>query len=58
MADDLTNRGPADRERLSLTEEWEVRYWCKSLGVNEAQLQQAVAKIGHMTKDVRAFLKG
>lgn len=29
MVDDLTNRGPADRARVNVNEEWEVRYWCK-----------------------------
>ena len=27
MADDLANRGPQDRARISLSEEHEVRYW-------------------------------
>lgn len=36
MNDDLTNRGPADRKRISLTEAWEVRYWTKALGAEPA----------------------
>lgn len=57
MADDLNNRGPADRKRISLTEDWEVRYWCKKFGVNAAQLRAAVDQVGHMAADVGRFLK-
>ena len=55
MADDLSNRGPADAKRISLTEEWEVRYWTRHLGISEAELQKAVAEVGHMAADVRAL---
>ncbi len=27
MADDKTKRGPADRSRINVNEEYEVRYW-------------------------------
>jgi len=57
MADDLKNRGPADRSKISLTEEWEVRYWTKELGVTEAQLRAAVNAVGHGVAAVRAHLK-
>jgi hypothetical protein len=29
MADDKTNRGPQDRTRINLSEDYEVRYWTK-----------------------------
>jgi Protein of unknown function (DUF3606) len=35
MADDVTNRGPQDRARISMTEAREVRYWTKELGVSK-----------------------
>jgi hypothetical protein len=56
MADDLTNRGPADRKRISLTEEHEVRYWTKALGISESRLREVVAEVGHMAADVRKYL--
>ena len=34
MADNLKKRTPQDASRISLTEEWEVRYWTTSLGVS------------------------
>ena len=46
MADDLKNRGPQDRSRISITEEWEVRYWTEELGVSAARLKELVAQHG------------
>jgi hypothetical protein len=56
MSDNLTNRGPADLARISLGEDYEVRYWTKALGVSEERLREAVAEVGHMAADVRAYL--
>jgi hypothetical protein len=56
MADDLTKRGRQDRERISLTEEWEVREWADRLGITEARLREVVGEVGHMADDVRRFL--
>ncbi|WP_084026141.1 DUF3606 domain-containing protein [Bordetella flabilis] len=42
MADDLQNRGPQDRARINLNEEWEVRYWTRELGVTEEALRSAL----------------
>lgn len=57
MSDDKSNRGPADRTRISLSEDYEVRYWTQALGVNESQLRQAVQQAGPMADDVRRLLK-
>jgi len=46
MADDRSKRGPADRSRINMGEEYEVRYWTKELGVSKQQLAQAVTKAG------------
>jgi hypothetical protein len=56
MADDLTKRGKPDRERISLTEEWELRYWCDKFQVSEAELRDAVEQVGSMAKDVEKLL--
>jgi hypothetical protein len=40
MADDLTNRGRPDRDRINLNEEYEVRDWAKKFGVSEDELRQ------------------
>lgn len=56
MADDRTQRGPADAARINIHEEHELRYWVKTLNVPEAELREAIAKVGVMAKDVRAHL--
>lgn len=33
MADDKSNRGPADRARVNIHEPYEVEYWSKEFGV-------------------------
>jgi Protein of unknown function (DUF3606) len=56
MADDLKNRGAQDRARISLSEEHEVRYWTKTLGVTKEQLTAAVHKVGNSAEAVRREL--
>jgi hypothetical protein len=56
MSDDLKNRGQADRLRINTSEEHEVRYWTKELGVSEERLKQVVKRVGPMAADVRAEL--
>ena len=56
MADDRANRGPADRLRINVNEEYELRYWTKELGVSEQRLRELVAKHGVMAADVRRAL--
>jgi Protein of unknown function (DUF3606) len=52
MADDPTKRGAQDRERSNVNERHELEYWSKKLGITQAQLKDAVAKVGVMAKDV------
>jgi hypothetical protein len=56
MSDDLTKRGRQDRERISLSEDYEVRYECQKYGITEARLREVIAEVGHMRADVEAFL--
>jgi hypothetical protein len=56
MSDDMNNRGPQDRARISLGEEHEVRYWTKALGVSKEQLAAAVQAVGNSADKVRAHL--
>ncbi|MBT2337629.1 MULTISPECIES: DUF3606 domain-containing protein [Pseudomonas] len=57
MADDLSNRGPQDRNRISTSEAWELKYWTKELGVTEDELKAAVKAVGPLAVDVRTHLK-
>lgn len=46
MADDKTDRGPQDRGRINLSEDYEIRYWAKKFGVTEEDLKRAVLRAG------------
>jgi hypothetical protein len=58
MADDLTQRGAADRSRINVNETHEVRYWTKKFGCTEEQLRAAVKAVGVMADKVQQHLKG
>ena len=57
MADDPTNRGPADRLRVNVYEYYEVLYWTKKFGCTEAELRASVRAVGVMADKVEAHLK-
>ena len=57
MADDKTNRGPQDRNRINLSEEYEVQYWSEKFGVTPEQLRDAVHKVGSSSAAVEQELE-
>jgi hypothetical protein len=56
MADDLSNRGQADRIRININEPYELAFWAKELGVSGARLRDLVKEHGVMAADVRKAL--
>jgi hypothetical protein len=56
MADDLSNRGPRDRSRVNIHEDWEVRWWCSKWGISAETLRSAVKTVGVMAADVARHL--
>lgn len=54
--DNLNIRQPQDPKQINIHEPWEVNYWCKSLGVTEAKLKEAVKAVGTQTSAVRRYL--
>lgn len=56
MADNLRNRGPADRNKVNVNEAWELTYWCSVLGCTPDRLRAAVGTVGVMVVDVRRYL--
>lgn len=58
MPDDLSQRGPRDRDRVNVNEPHELRYWTERFGCTEAQLRRAVGLVGPMADDVAAALRG
>lgn len=57
MADDNNNRGPQDRSRINLSEDYEVQYWTDKFGVSRAQLEEAVREVGSSAEAVEAKLR-
>jgi len=57
MADDKTRTGSPDRDRINMSEDYEVRDWTDSLGVSRERLQEAVDVVGNSADAVRAYLK-
>jgi hypothetical protein len=57
MADDLNRTAPEDTKKINLAQQWEIDYWTNALGVSEKKLQQAVAAVGVLVVDVKAWLR-
>ncbi len=57
MADDKTKRGPQDRSRINLSEDYEVRYWTDKLGVSKSQLEDIVRQVGSSASAVEEALR-
>ena len=58
MTDDKTNTGNPDRQRISLSEDYEVRDWAQRFGVTEKALRDAVERVGDDADAVRRELGG
>ncbi|UGQ45932.1 DUF3606 domain-containing protein [Massilia endophytica] len=56
MSDNLQQRGPQDRSRINVNEEWEVRYWTQELGLSKEELIRAVQAAGPSVSAVRQHL--
>jgi hypothetical protein len=46
MSNDSKDQRPRDMSRISLEEEWEVRYWSKDLGCTPEELRKTVESAG------------
>jgi len=56
MPDNLNDRGPRDRTRINVSEDWELRYWTKELGVSEQRLRELVKQHGASADSIRRVL--
>jgi hypothetical protein len=57
MSDDTSKRGAADRSRINLEQDYEMRDWSKTLGVTKEELVAAVKAVGNSADKVRKYLK-
>ena len=54
--DSLVKKGQPDRSRIRLSEDDEVKYWTKHLGISREDLVKAVEKVGNSASAVRKEL--
>lgn len=57
MADNKDVRGPQDRTRIAMGEDYEVDYWTAKFGVSREALQRAVDAVGNSAGAVEQHLK-
>jgi hypothetical protein len=56
MADDKSKVG-ADRKRIDVNSDYELRDWSKSLGITPEELRETVKRVGTSAEQVREHLK-
>lgn len=49
--------GPAQGQRIDLTRQTDVAYWCRIFDVSIQQLRLAVHHAGHQVAEVRRYLR-
>ena len=57
MSDDKRNPGRADRNRIDVNEDYELRDRSKKFGVSKEELAAAAKRVGPMVRDVEVALK-
>ncbi len=58
MSDNKDNRGPQDRSRINVNEDYELQYWSDKYGVSREELRNAVEKVGVSADAVEEYLRG
>ena len=58
MSDDKTRANGQDRNRIDVSQDYELRDWSKKFGVSRKQLKAAVQAVGDRAEAVETFLKG
>jgi hypothetical protein len=57
MSDDKNIRGPQDRSRINLQEDYEVRYWTEKFRITKEVLTEAVQEVGSVASRVEDWLR-
>ena len=57
MSDDAKNRHQPDRSEITLSQDYEVRYWTDKFSCTEEELRRAVAQVGNAPAIVEKALK-
>ena len=56
MADDTSVRSGIDRSKINTSQDHELRYWAKELGVSPEELRAAVQAVGPSADKVRSYV--
>ena len=56
MSDDKSKRSGPDRSKINMSEDYEVKYWAKELGITRDELQKVIDKVGNSAAAVRKEL--
>lgn len=56
MADDRTQRGGQDRERINVNQDYELRDWADKLGVPQGVVREAVKAVGDNAQKVQEYI--
>jgi hypothetical protein len=56
MADDRSLRGPQDRQRINVSQDYEVAYWTEKWSISREHLAEAGRKAGPMSAAVAKLL--
>lgn len=43
--------------RISLTDDWEIKWWTERLGVSVSQLREAATNVGNSVAKIKRYLK-
>ena len=57
MSDDKTQTGGADRKRIDVNEDYELRDWSKKFNVTTDKLKEAVRAVGTSADAVQKHLR-
>lgn len=57
MSDNTALRGPQDRSRVNMSEDYEVRYWTEKFGVSKERLATAVNEVGSSVSAIERYLQ-
>jgi hypothetical protein len=57
MTDNPQNRESQDRDRINISEKWELDYWSNKFGVRSEEMKATVKAVGPMAEGVRKKLE-
>ncbi len=56
MPDNLEKKIPLDKNRINLSQRYEITYWCKEFNISEKKLRELVKTHGTSVAEIRKHL--